>query len=287
MHSYLQPEIGVNLRFKKAENRKQRRRRMAGQCLRGVKMTRLSMTLCAVLLTLSPLSFGQDLNQSPPHSQPHRSKVVSSTSVLGKINPDGNDYGARMQSVRDAAVANTVDDLYFWSNVMTLLLLTGSVSVILLQWRSEAKREVITAAIIAELWNGRVSDGIELTRRTEQFNQLVETHNAEVEKALAVKQQQAGSDKQTTGNLNRSVRKLTENDPATAQRPVPPEPPMVEVASIATPDSTTANVQQSNLLLRRRVEAMQNTEQNLKQRLNQMTALLDQERRRNAALKGA
>jgi hypothetical protein len=30
MHSYFDPEIGVNLRFKEAENRKQRRRRTAG-----------------------------------------------------------------------------------------------------------------------------------------------------------------------------------------------------------------------------------------------------------------
>ncbi len=33
MHSYLDPEVGVNLRFKKAENRKQRRRRTAGVSL--------------------------------------------------------------------------------------------------------------------------------------------------------------------------------------------------------------------------------------------------------------
>jgi hypothetical protein len=30
MHSYLDPELGVNLRFKETENRKQRRRRTAG-----------------------------------------------------------------------------------------------------------------------------------------------------------------------------------------------------------------------------------------------------------------
>jgi hypothetical protein len=35
MHSYLDPEIGVNLRFKEAENRKQRRRRTAGLFLGG------------------------------------------------------------------------------------------------------------------------------------------------------------------------------------------------------------------------------------------------------------
>ena len=30
IHSYLDPKIGVNLRFREAENRKQRRRRTAG-----------------------------------------------------------------------------------------------------------------------------------------------------------------------------------------------------------------------------------------------------------------
>jgi hypothetical protein len=59
------------------------------------------------------------------------------------------------------------------------------------------------------------------------------------------------------------------------------------VANVPAADGGSGNLQQSNLLLQRRIEAMQNTEQNLKQRLSQTTALLDQERRRNATLKGA
>jgi hypothetical protein len=249
-------------------------------------MTRLSMILCAMLLALPPFSLGQTPNQPTPSPHPPLKQEGFFDFILTKINPKAVDYGTRMQSSRDAVVANTVDDLYFWSNAMTLLLLTGSVSIVLLQWRSEAKREVITAALIAELWNGRVSDGIELNRRTEQFNQLVATHNAEVEKALSLKQQ-AASEKQTSGNLNRSVRKLAENDPGPGRKPIPPELPVVESASFTGADESVASVQQSNLLLQRRIEAMQNTEQNLKQRLNQTTALLDQERRRNASLKGA
>jgi hypothetical protein len=250
-------------------------------------MTRLSMTLCAVMFALAPLSYGQTPN--PPTTSQHspRKQEGFLDFVLGKINPNGNDYGMWMQSGRDAVVANTIDDLYFWSNALTLLLLTGAVTVILLQWRSEAKRGVITAALIAELWNGRVSDGMELNRRTEQFNQLVATHNAEVEKALALKQQQAGSEKAPSGTLTRSVRKLTENDPGAGRKPVPTVPPLVEPAGAAAGDGSMADLQQSNLLLQRRIEAMQNTEQNLKQRLNQTTALLDQERRRNGSLKGA
>jgi len=239
-----------------------------------------------MLLALPSFSFGQTSNQPTPSKHLPRKPEGFFDFILGKINPNGVDYDTRMQSGRDAVVANTIDDLYFWSNALTLLLLSGSVSIVLLQWRSEAKREVITAALIAELWNGRVSDGTELNRRTEQFNRLVATHNAEVEKALALKQQ-AGTERPTSGNLNRSVRKLTENDPSTLQKPVPPEVPLVETASVAPADGSPANVQQSNLLLQRRIEAMQNTEQNLKQRLNQTTALLDQERRRNASLKGA
>ena len=250
-------------------------------------MTRLAMTLSAVFLASTPLSFCQAPSRATPLRQHPAGKPGGFFDfVLDKINPNGNDYGARVQSARDAVVTNTVDDLYFWSNAVTLLLLTGTASIVLLQWRSEAKREVITAALIAELWNGRVSDRMELNRRTEQFNQLVTTHNAEVERALVVKQQ-AGAEKQTSGNLNRSVRKLTENSPGTERKAIPTEAPVVEPATVATPHGRLENVQQSNLLLQRRIEAMQNTEQNLKQRLSQTTALLDQERRRNASLKGA
>jgi hypothetical protein len=221
-----------------------------------------------------------------PQGSPHKQQSFFDY-VLGKVNPSGNDYGASMQAGRDALVTNTVDDLYFWSNALTLLLLSGSVTIVLLQWRSEAKREIVAAALVAELWNGRVSDRVELERRTKQFNQLVAAHNAEIEKALALKQQPSEQDRQVTGNLNRGVRKLTENSSMTGQTGASPEPTAAGIAVVAAPETNIAGLQQSNLLLQRRVEAMQNTEQNLKQRLNQTTALLEQERRRNGTLKGA
>jgi hypothetical protein len=220
----------------------------------------------------------------PQHSQ-HKQQGFFDY-VLGKVNPNGNDYGASMQAERDAVVEHTVDDLYFWSNVVTLLLLTGTAAVVFLQWRSAEKKEVIAASLIAELWNGRVSDRIELERRTGQFNQLVETHNADVERALSLKAQPSDQEKEAAGNLSRSVRKLTEKGGATLDKGTLPLFFASEAAP-AIPDASAASLQQSNLLLQRRVEAMQNSEQNLKQRLNQTTLLLDQERRRNASLKGA
>jgi hypothetical protein len=160
-------------------------------------------------------------------------------------------------------------------------------TIVLLQWRSGDKKEVIAASLIAELWNGRVSDRIEIDRRTEQHNRLVETHNAEVEKTLALKSQSSEQEKSAAGNLSRGVRKVTEARGPTGNKGKSSEPLATQMNLPAMPDEDAGDLQQNNVLLQRRVEALENTEQNLKQRLNQATLLLDQERRRNGALKGA
>lgn len=203
--------------------------------------------------------------------------------ALGKINPQDKDYGAAVETRRSGVVEHTIDDLYFWSNVVTLLLLCGMVAIVLLQWRAADKREVIAAFLIAQLWNGRVSDRIEIEQRTEQFNRLVETHNAEVERSLSQTASSSEKEAQAAGKLTGSVRKLVEAGPKSSSV----ESQNGETTPVAASDSGAANLQQSNLLLQRRVEALQNSEQNLKQRLNQTTVLLDQERRRNGTLKGA
>ena len=225
-------------------------------------------------------SFGQ--TQSEPgartaQSAPKRQGFFDY--ALGKFNPHDTDYGSKMVSARNAVVGYTIDDLYFWSNVVTLLLLSGLVAIVLFQWRAMDKRELIAASLIAQLWNGRVSDRVEIERRTEQFNQLVEAYNAEAHADLSHKSKPSEQETDSNGSLTRSVRTLAESkgiSPAEAEK----------IAAVA-PDATAASLEQSNLLLQRRVEALQNSEQNLKQRLNQTTVLLDQERRRNATLKGA
>jgi hypothetical protein len=230
----------------------------------------------------------QSPSQSPAgqeHSQ--RKPLGFFDYALGKVNPGGNDYGASLQSTRDGVVDHSVDDLYFWSNVVTLLLLCGTASIVFLQWRSAEQREVIAASLIAELWNGRVSDRVELERRTSQFNELVEEHNAEVEKALTLKAQSTDQARDVAGNLTRSVQRLTGKGAPAGGKVAATE---VSSASARTPISSEApgaNSHEEHLLLQRQLEATRNSEQNLKQRLNQTTLLLDQERRRNGALKGA
>jgi hypothetical protein len=241
-----------------------------------IRWAAIAILLCSV----QGLSLGQTLDRPSTRSAqsaPRRQGFFDY--ALAKINPHGIDYGASMESARTAVVENTIDDLYFWSNVVTLLLLSGLVAIVLFQWRAADKREVIAASLIAQLWNGRLSDRIEIERRTQQFNQLVEAHNAEAEAAMSRKTRPSEQETDTNGSLTKSVRNLADGRGIS--------PPESEKIVAVAPNATVASMQQSNLLLQRRVEALHNSEQNLKQRLNQATVLLDQERRRNATLKGA
>jgi len=226
----------------------------------------------------------QFVGQTPSEPRVHAAQLAPKSQgffdyALGKVNPHDADYGSRMVSARNAVVGYTIDDLYFWSNVVTLLLLCGLVGIVLFQWRAMNKRELIAASLIAQLWNGCVSDRVEIERRAQQFNQLVEAHNAEAEATLSHKAGPSEQESVTNGSLTKSVRALADRKGIS--------PAEAEKITASAPDAIAASLEQGTLLLQRRVEALQNSEQNLKQRLNQTTVLLDQERRRNATLKGA
>ena len=254
--------------------------------------------LLAIQLLIIPLLFclaapnmvGQTQSTSPQKAvQTQRQSQGFFDYALGKINPSNTDYGASMASSRDSIVNHTVDDLYFWSNVITLGLLVCAAGIIYFEWRSAAKNEIVAATIIAELWNGRVSDRIEILRRTEQFNQLAERHNAEIESALMAKQLPNQAAEPETTDLKDTVHALARmanarnEDAAGSSSDVPG-------TSLADPllaGNSTMTVQQQVQLLKNSLEATRNSERNLRERLNQTNTQLDEERRRNRTLKGA
>ena len=210
--------------------------------------------------------------------------------ALGKINPSNTDYGAAMADGRSEAVSHTIDDLYFWSNAVTLGLLVCAAGIIYFEWRSAAKKEIVAATIIAELWNGRVSDKIEIVRRTQQFNQLVELQNQETERLLSSGPKTSEQEQEAAGSITKNVSQNGYSGSpvaGSAAKSTSQAPRATESAAVGNANDGTARLQQSNLMLQRRVEALENSEKNLKQRLNQTTILLDEERRRNATLKGA
>ena len=238
----------------------------------------------------APNMVGQTQSTSPQKAvQTQRQSQGFFDYALGKINPSNTDYGTAMANGRSDLVGHTIDDLYFWSNAVTLGLLVCSAGIIYFEWRSAVKKEIVAATIIAELWNGRVSDRIEILRRTEQFNQLAEQHNAEVERALMAKQLPNQAAEPETTDLKDTVHALARmanarNEDATGSSS---DVPGTSLADPLLAGNSTMSVQQQVQLLKNSLEATRNSERNLRERLNQTNTLLDEERRRNRTLKGA
>jgi hypothetical protein len=253
-------------------------------------MSRKLAISCLGLFILSSLVAVGAPSQSPPGTETpasvsrHRPEGFLDY-ALGKINPFGTDYGALVREDRAAVVRHTIEDLYFWSNVVALVLLTGIGALALFQSRSAEKREMIAASLIAQLWNGRISDRVEIERRTEEFNQLVAAHNAETERSLALKSHSdAPSDlKRTVEALGNRGSKAVSSVAVDNSHQGPSDSADVQ----ASGDSTAFGLQQRNTLLERQVEALRNTEANLRRRLNDTMAQVEQERSRNQTLKGA
>ena len=253
----------------------------------AIQLPAIILLLCAI----APGLVAQAQTVQPEKTGPaQRQRQKFFDYALGKINPSNTDYGTAMANGRNDLVGHTIDDLYFWSNGVTLGLLVCAAGIIYFEWRSAAKKEIVAATIIAELWNGRVSDKIEIVRRTQQFNQLVELQNQETERLLSAGPKTSEHEQEAAESITKNAGQngySGSSAAGSAAKSTSPASRATESAAVGNANDGTARLQQSNLMLQRRVEALENSEKNLKQRLNQTTILLDEERRRNATLKGA
>jgi hypothetical protein len=155
---------------------------------------------------------------------PRRQQQGFGEYALGKINPGNADLGAAYQTTRDQLVHATIDDVYFWSNCVSITLLIGVTGFCFLHLRASDKKERIAATLIGQLWNGRVSDKIEIERRTQTYNTLVDEHNELVERSL------------TTRSVQRKIRSTTKEEPEM-------EAPDIEMESATVEVPAPANMQ--------------------------------------------
>jgi hypothetical protein len=203
--------------------------------------------------------------------------------VLGKINPNNHDYGSSAADARSELVAYTVRDLYFWSNVVSLALLTGTSMAFVFVLRTQEKREIIAANLIAQLWNGRVVDQREIVRRTRMYNALVEAKNAALDKKAATSADGSSVDATSAS----SVKEKPSQKSGVQTGAVALKSSTSSVPHGATTGLPSQNWEAKVRLLESQNQALRGTQVNLKERLNQMSQDLEQERRRNQTLKGA
>ncbi len=235
-------------------------------------------TILGLAVSTACVSFAQSPTSAPAHPAAKRSQGFLDY-ALGKINPGNNDYGAAAADARSEIVANTIQTLYFWSNVVSLTLLAATSTALVLILRTQDKREIIAATLIAQLWNGRVVDRKEIVRRTAMYNALVESKNA----ALTLKAPAIPSEGTVNAATVTSEQKPSPRSGVRRKAGVSDSPS--SAGETGSPDFSESG--QDGIALKSQVQALRNSERNLRARLNQVSQDLERERQRNQTLKGA
>jgi hypothetical protein len=239
--------------------------------------------LFGLILSVSSLCPAQSKTPaSPQHPATKRSPGFLDY-ALGKINPSNKDYGNSAADARSEVVGYTIQSLYFWSNVVSLSLLAVTSTALILVLRTQDKREIIAANLISQLWNGRVIDRSEIVRRTGMYNALVETKNARLTSASSSNKEERAESPAPEQSLQKQPGKKARGPSEVAA----PKQPSSHAQHGEISGAPSNDLDQKAKLLEGQNQALRNSERNLRERLNQVSQDLEQERRRNQPLKGA
>ena len=237
------------------------------------------VTILGLALSTPCVSMAQTSTSAPAHPAAKPSQGFLDY-ALGKINPSNRNYGATAADARSEVVANTIQSLYFWSNVVSLTLLAATSTALVLVLRTQDKREIIAATLISQLWNGRVVDRREIVRRTAIYNAVVETKNA----ALTLKTA-ATPDEEAMIAAATAVSEEKPSKKSGVQRKAVVSTSPSSAGEIGSTGSGEPG--QDGLLMENQIQALRNSERSLRARLNQVSQDLERERQRNQTLKGA
>lgn len=230
-------------------------------------------------LSATCVGVAQSPTPAPAHPATKRSQGFLDY-ALGKINPNNKDYGATATDTRSEVVAYTIQSLYFWSNVVSLTLLAFTSTALVLVLRTQDKREIIAATLISQLWNGRLVDRKEIARRTAMYNELVEAKNFSLTLSPTVSRD---DDRETAGS-DQTTRPQPGLKSRVQSKTAAPQSPSSLGETGTLPPGELA---EKAIFLEGQNQALRNSERNLRDRLNQVSLDLEQERRRNQTLKGA
>ncbi len=115
--------------------------------------TKATTWLCLWAIFAQPFLLGETNQASrggAAASQPRRPKDGFADYTLKRINPNDTNYGQCIDDGRRLLLAETIENGYFWSNLVTLALLALFFSVMVFQWRASRRRALISAEALCQ-----------------------------------------------------------------------------------------------------------------------------------------
>lgn len=133
------------------------------------------MAFVLAILTPSGFSQAQASNYDPASQQRpavRRDSFLDFT--LARFNPENKDYGECLSEERAILLHETVNDGYFWSNVVALVLLCCFLGVILYQKTVLARREWSTTEVLTQFEQALGGCQAQLTLASQKNRELAE-----------------------------------------------------------------------------------------------------------------
>jgi hypothetical protein len=272
---------------------------------------RVLMIYWFLALTMS-YGFAQGAQQTNtvPKVQPHPQKQGLLDFALQRVNSSDRDYGQCIDEGRRLLLENTVENVYFWSNLVAVGLLGGFFIVIVHQHRVQKRREIIVAETLEQYQHALSRAEVQLDDATRRNHAFMEAYNSSNEvntpsepvqpkakvvlaltgkdapktatvKANAVPAYASGARAEDTRGADRpggDIPKSIAPVPANSQSPVAP----VQRTKVNPDVDLVAKIN----LLQQQLSGTQEREKQMRRQLNDAELRLQKEQQKNRSLKG-
>jgi hypothetical protein len=142
-----------------------------------VKTTIRVITVPLLVLALAPLSWPQAAkSRYDPATNERRAKPRAGfvDFTLKKINPSDKDYGQMISAGRNLLVAETIENGYFWSNVVSLGLLGCLFILVVYQQKHLNRAEWKSAEIVAQYEYALKRANVQVADATKRNSEIIE-----------------------------------------------------------------------------------------------------------------
>lgn len=262
-------------------------------------MTKIRALIAVMMVIFVLPSFAQRARSSyDPAASQHPSKRRDSfvDFTLKRINPSDTDYGETIAEDRNLLVADTVENRYFWSNLVAVSLLVCFFLLLVFQQRFVNRSAWQSAEIIAQYEHA-------LGRAKAQVEDATAKHGQITEALIRIKESALRPQPTTTPDSSHAIVRQERKRPADNQ-PNVPEPPKNGASkpsksnSGATPTDGATGAQialfkaDADLvsrinLLEQKLGQSKEIESQLRQQVNDLGGKLKAEQDKNRNLKGA
>lgn len=173
-------------------------------------MNRLRQTVLIALVLVAVMAMDQTprSHSDPAPNRPAKPSTNFIDFNLKRLNPEDIDYGQRVEEMRNNGMEATVDDYYFWSNLVAFAALFIAFSMYYRLNVVDKRREWSTARVVSWCHNALVEARRQAFEWGEKYTELKRIMDDQIEARSSQEQQSAG-DKETITNLRQQVTLLT------------------------------------------------------------------------------